>query len=201
MACVLSCFHRDRNVVAISTLASYFVLYSGFDKASRSFKIGPKLADIFLVRKSWAFTIDEINKVLGLAGLTLLGGEMLQTVVCPPSNASRRFLWPAAILAAHGTYSGLKYQNKWFGKKAPAMLLGASALAALLLPFAPNPSVRAFATDSKVWLPLVGAVSVAHFVWMELDTKGNLAIRPYGFLALVVGVVATGVAIVRPAMK
>ncbi len=87
------------------TVASYLVLYSGYDKATRSLRIRAKVGKI-LSFADLRFTLHELNKVAGLAGLTLAGAALLPV---PPHFAEAARPAAAVLTLAHAGFSALSF--------------------------------------------------------------------------------------------
>ena len=210
---------RTAAAVTAGTTIAFFTLYSGYDKVTKDFSLmTTKLKDIFFLgSKSVSYSFDEINKVLGLAGLTLLGGSLI------PLNGRTQWLVEGSVqnevlnhatffIIAHGLYSSYRYFKRFYSKqKAIPMVFGVIAaqllirgnkdlLAAVpaleyaspawdkLLPYGTGSGVATLAGATAVV-----ALATTHFYTMELNPDGKLLIRPFGLLALVSGVAATSI--------
>jgi len=182
-------------------LGSYFILYSGYDKKTKSMQISSKLREIFSFADP-SKSYDEINKVLGLAGITLVGTSLLRIPTVPSRLIGVHGAW---ISVVHGLFSSYRYRHRFAlrSPKLPSMILGSAALVAVgaksltgVLPA--NTPVQTLSNYKALPL-LVAALTTTHFYTMEVPSgKPSWVpeIRPFGFLALVVGVAAIGKTIV-----
>jgi hypothetical protein len=176
-------------------LASYFLFYSGFDKATKKFKIVSNLKSIFSF-KSVKYSLTEINKVAGLAGLTLLGAAALGRAVGSDQTkeiAKKVGVHAFGICVSHGVYSGFSHFDRFTGAKSLAMILGVLSVTGLV---AQNTKLLHLPAPPKCICPqalALGTVAVAttHFYVMERKPDGSLPIRPWGYWAMVSGVAAT----------
>lgn len=185
-------------------LSVYFLLYSGYDKTTKSMRIKQNLGDIFLVRKGITHTLDQVNKVLGLAGLSLLAESSFWHV---SGRADARPLASGlatsslVLLEVHAAYSAWRYTSRFTSpaKKAAATWLGVSALSVTLVRNGYGvrlaervPGVGRIVAANGAAAAAIGlGLASAHFYTMELDSKNVLQVRPFGKAALVIGVAAT----------
>jgi hypothetical protein len=171
----------------LGVVCAYAVLYSSYSKATK--RLEPRLlADIVLFRRGWEFTLKEVNKVLALAGLTMLGAPDVMALLAQRSPPGLRHDG-MRILMVHGLLSMNLYFDRlvqpakrtamWTGVL--ALFCGAIAYTEGLVPISPRLAL----------LATVG-LGTTHFYLMEKNERNKLVIRPFGFLALVVGVLSTG---------
>jgi len=154
----------------------YFLLYTAYNKKTKSLEWG-KL-------RRGLISLDEINKVLALAGLTLMPFF---------------FVFATSELAVHGLYSTFRHYDtkyipgisKWTtiikkGKFERIRILSiALSYAAIAI------SVFSVFSPGQAALPLVGvALGTAHFYTMEIDFRWKLQVRPAGLLAFAAPVAA-----------
>jgi len=181
----------DATAQLAAVALAYLALYTAYSKAKRTLRLGV-LADVFLVRRGARHAIDELNKVAALAGLTALA--------LAAARRSSELAWASAlVLGAHAVCSlALHYDTPhipalsgWLqavrvglrggGKQRVALARVAAAVAgasSLVLVLVYGVGSAAVVGGSVV----LGAV---HFVLMEVDFRGRLAVRPAGYLALV----------------
>ena len=182
----------------------YLVFYTGFDKKTKSLNFS-QLLDVLGFRRSVEFTIKETNKVLALAGLTLIAYSVIST--------DRFMLLIAAIeLIIHGLYSSYAFYGSnnipkisdWTisktakeisSRNAKERLLSKRKLS-ILCSLISSIILETWLLGYLDWTPLVIntflSLSVIHFYTMEIDFRGKLHVRPFGFLAFVVPIVAIG---------
>jgi hypothetical protein len=167
--------------VAYSTsiTAAYFLFYTAYDKTTQKLSL-KLLLDVVLFRKGTEFSLKEINKVISLAGIT-----GLLTAFYPELEytASRELLFISMnMLWAHSAYSFYKFYDcnprkviadKWM--KRLSVVLGSLGQAALALGYWKKIS------PSNLILSAT-ALSIAHFVTMEMDFKYRLQVRPFAYL-------------------
>ena len=180
----------------------YLVFYTGFDKKTKSLNWS-QLLDVLAFRRSVEFTVKETNKVLALAGLTCIAYSVI--------SVDRFMLLIAAIeLIIHGLYSSYAFYGSnnippisdWSISKTRQEITSVSKKERLL-------STRKLSIICSVissiiletwllgyvdWTPLVInsflSLSVIHFYTMEIDFRGKLHVRPFGFLAFIVPILA-----------
>ena len=177
--------------------ALYFIFYTGYDKKTKSLNSN-QLFEVLLCRKSFNDTIVEVNKVLALAGLTLAA----LSVFVLDMNL---LMFATIELVIHGAYSSYQFYGSnnipkfsdWSLRKTRKELSSKSAKQRLL-------ATRKFSIISSVMCSIIleawflgyvdmsPAVSlmflslgVAHFYSMEVDFRGKLHVRPFGFLAFI----------------
>lgn len=191
-------------IFTAATASSYLVLYSGYDKGSGKLQPIRKLSAIFSMGNI-RFSLNEINKVLGLTGLTVFSASfILQSSFFlkylpnqfQPSLFSRNSLSSNSsiqelrmhalyILIAHGSYSFLTYIDRYSmgHPKQIAMAFGNCAMVTMSLIYYNKISAK-YAVVSL-------GFALLHFYKMESKPHGQgLDIRPYGYFALAVGVLA-----------
>ena len=172
--------------ISIGCVGSYFVLYSGYDKKTKSLKIAENLTKIFSFKQqSVSQSLDDINKVLGLAGLTLIGFGFFAPAKALVEHG-------AYLSFAHGAYSAYRYlyRFKMGQKKQASMVLGvvSSTTLAMHLGLLPTPSQVPLSV-----LPLaVASIATVHYYSMEIPPDSWYpAVRPYAYLAFVASIAAT----------
>ena len=176
-----------------AVVAAYLLLYTAYDKASRTLSV-PLLLDTLLVRRNLTHTLLELNKAISLAGLTVLALAYLPSFEAQSGPLKLQAL---ALLMAHSSISFNKlYGSKlWpsisklpkvFSKgesmtalKFLSLTLGSSAQTSLIL------GLLGYVTPKTAALAAV-SLGTAHFYTMEIDYKGKLQVRPFAYLALLV---------------
>jgi hypothetical protein len=184
---------------SVGLAAAYLSLYSAYDKASRSLRLGT-LLDVLLVRKGADHSLVQGNKVLALSGLTALGVALwpgAERVVSSPESLLRESL---CVLAVHSAYSLYKYYgtgnipalSAWRsadfssskGKLEVARkvsnvsgVLAQDVLIAMCAGWCATDGVRGACLLS---------LGVLHFYTMEIDFKAVLQVRPFAYLAFAV---------------
>ena len=156
-------------------ISSFQLFYSCYDKIKKRLNFAVKLRQIFSFR-SVSYSFNEINKVLALAGLTLLGYSFINITNL---SANKIRLNAFYMLAVHGCYSLYTFFDRYFGQKQFAMFLGSlslTSLAAIQFGY-PIALPSAFTICSLI-------TATAHFYTMETKPQG-LAVRPFGYLAFV----------------
>ena len=61
----------DATLISVAVNLSFYIFYSGYSKGLKKLH-WPLLTEIFLVQKSWEYTLDQINKVVALAALSIV---------------------------------------------------------------------------------------------------------------------------------
>ena len=187
-------------------LAANLFLYTSYDKSQKG--LDPALLlDVVLARRGWRHTCVELNKVVALAGLTVL----LVPLFPPVDGELRRecFLLATYSQIFHATFSFL-----WFyGEKNVPRISTWMAMGSELL--ASRAKVRAiglkklsifFGGVATTWLifwkftflptaltpgaVVVAALSLLHFWSMEVHFKLSLKVRPFGWLPILLAVPA-----------
>jgi len=171
---------RNPYILSTGITASYLVLYTAYDKKEKNL-VFSNLADLFLVRKGWNWTLVEANKALSLSGLTIM-----LTAFLPEFKENKQELTRIALgsLWIHSLYSYYKFYQfdirQVFSDKAVkqlSILLGASATGALWAGY-----LGIEALSASVLAAASTALGVAHFYTMEVDYKYKLQVRPYAYL-------------------
>jgi hypothetical protein len=187
-----------------ATVASFFTLYSMYSKSTG--KLDPKQLKQIFGFENVTFSLKEINKVLALAGLTILG------VSCAPKDllgdASGAVLREHAtsLLVSHSLYSTYEFYDLsatklWVNnKRRLAIIAGQAALSMVAMETFPalcggkTTSELTGQTQTAI-LSVSLALGSAHFYFMEIKPgpyQGKLAIRPWGYVAAVGAAVGLG---------
>ena len=159
-------------------ILSYILLYSCYDKLQKKLKIIPKLKQIFSF-KNVKYSLNEINKVLALSGLTLFAYSFINLTKSHDIKKIRVYAF--YILAIHGSYSLYTFLDKYFGPKKFAMFFGSCSLTSMFL-------IQFEFIDMKYSI-LSLIIATLHFYTMETKPNG-LQIRPYGYVALITSIIA-----------
>jgi hypothetical protein len=186
-------------------VASYFVLYSAYDKKSATLK--PEMLTKIFGFSNLNFSLREINKVLALAGLTVFGmsfaAEPLFALGAASSTAFQE--QAAGLLVAHGIYSTISFYGGDFMKKYVknkrnmAIVMGDVALSvvaaeAFLGSSSLSQSVQDVSKETVLAASLL--LGTLHFYFMEISPgpyTGTLKVRPYGFVAFGASALALGI--------
>eukprot|EP01084_Bolivina_argentea_P198235 339517_1 len=170
-------------ILSSSCMASYFLLYSCYDKQKKQLRI-KKLKQIFGL-KNVQYSLNEINKVLSLTGLTLLSLSFIPknklNKINVAYNASKIREHSLYLLTIHGSYSLYTFFDRYFGAKQFAMFFGSCSLTSLWL------YKLEYLPSKYSIMPLM--IGTIHFYTMETKPNG-LQIRPYGYTALTVSLIA-----------
>lgn len=186
-----------------------FVFYTAYNKTSQKLNAS-MLADVFLLRRGLAHSLDELNKVLGLVGLSLIAWAFMSAEKENPD----RDLWHALlVVVAHTTYSLFRYYgvdaqvpylSTWplvvsqlssnssavrlHGFRKVATIMASLALSLLIAWWLPAFSAHfSFAKSplrSLVFGYAIVAAALLHFVMMELDFKLVLRVRPFAYFPI-----------------
>eukprot|EP00760_Papus_ankaliazontas_P037695 PhM_4_TR8700/c0_g2_i1/m.33266 len=167
------------TAATVVVVGSFFVFYSGYDKSTGRLNLRKMLVPIFMptTRKAVSVSLFEVNKVLGLAGLTLLSVSYV-----PLGDLSLLRPHALALLTAHGAYSSVKFWRRAMPRsgKSVSMWLGA---ATLLLAVSGESTTTVVSSGGVVCL-----LGTVHFYTMETDARGKLGVRPFGYVAMAAGV-------------
>lgn len=178
------------GLTAVVILA-YLLFYTAFDKTKGSLSM-PLLLDVLLFKRGVDWTLVEINKVLGLAGIT----TMLLYFI--PKFSDHNMLFSSLLLLwSHSMYSMYKFYQWDIRKiinekvvKRVALVFGSIGLALLT-----------FDSVYKItWLSMGLSstfLGVAHFWGMEVDYKYRLQVRPFAYLPFVLAPVVLYALLVR----
>lgn len=186
-------------LVYAAVLGSLLAFYTGYSKKTKALDLNQVL-DVVLVRGGLDATLVQLNKIVSLAGLTLLGALFLPGVdaLAAPEELLSYTLWS---LWLHAAYSVYKYYN---GPNIPAL----STWPRVVSEARSNSPKARVSAQKKLSIVLAGgaqlillgwftghvgfevasgtlaaALGLLHFVLMELDFKGNLPVRPWGHIA------------------
>ena len=176
----------------LGVVALYTTLALGYSPSARNRIDFEKIKDVLLLRKGAEYTVTEMNRVLALAGLTMLAFSVLFTSAWMLTDG-------AYLLGVHGLISLILYNDRLSTRsnKQLSMFLGIAALVALpVWPWASTLQARWAGTalsGSTATLLAVGLGSL-HMYTMELDRRNKLQVPPIGVTALAAGGVATVVA-------
>mmetsp|Transcript_19955 Transcript_19955/g.28680 ORF Transcript_19955/g.28680 Transcript_19955/m.28680 type:complete len:185 (+) Transcript_19955:74-628(+) len=170
------------TIGAVVTL-SYLALYTAYHKQKKTLS-WDLLADVIFVRRGWDWTLVELNKVISLAGLTLILLSFLPYVVFSGSA----FVWTAhSLLTIHSIYSVYKFYGFSLQRLASdkpmkqlSIFLGAVAQGILW--------AREYGYISGYYL-VYGTIlfGLGHFWTMEIDYKYRLQVRPFAYLPFILG--------------
>ena len=168
--------------------ASYILLYTAYDKASKTLKL-KNLQDLVTCGRGLDWTLVEMNKAISLAGMT----GMLMSFL-PAFNkqskglmfSSMTLLWTHSIYSAYKFY-GYKLERLLADKsiKQASIVFGVAGQLTLVAGFYGYISQSVFAYAASV-------LSVAHFWTMEVDYKYVLQVRPYAYLPFPLAIAAVG---------
>ena len=165
-------------VLSGSVASSYILLYTAFDKKTKTLQFGNVL-DLFLCRRGLDWTLVEANKALSLAGLTTM-----MIAYLPEFKEQRKdLLWISMVtLWGHSTYSFYKFYQFDIRKavsekfiKRISLLLGAASSLALAMGVFDQLTALVMAASTT-------ALGIAHFYSMEIDYKYVLQVRPFAYL-------------------
>eukprot|EP00128_Syssomonas_multiformis_P018288 Colp12_sorted_trinity150504_noHs@27759 len=171
--------------VTAAVVLAYLGLYSAFDKKTKSLKF-QLLVDIFSFRRL-DFSLKEINKVISLAGLTLLP----LAFILPGDRRSQMGLIYSAVvlLMVHSCYSLQGFYGYSFSRtitnnpKRVAIIYGTIAQSILLY--------TVYESDALTLLLFGGLLfSVLHFYFMETNSAGELQVRPFAYLPFPLVIIA-----------
>eukprot|EP01002_Notosolenus_urceolatus_P010429 NODE_373_length_2155_cov_122.856600_g298_i0.p2 GENE.NODE_373_length_2155_cov_122.856600_g298_i0~~NODE_373_length_2155_cov_122.856600_g298_i0.p2 ORF type:complete len:238 (-),score=49.45 NODE_373_length_2155_cov_122.856600_g298_i0:1314-2027(-) len=196
-------------VAGAGAVGAYLVLYTGWSKAKGAFSLDA-LLDVVLVRQGAGHTMDQLNKVLGLAGITSLGLASIPGAIDRPLELRKI---AAGLLVPHACFSLWRYWGTkipgWLNwnpikdatskdanknvawKRRFATVQGAEALLLLLLSVTTgfwDRKLPNFLTPAWVLYGLI--VALSHFYFIEVDAKWKLPVRPAGYAGFVVPGVA-----------
>lgn len=192
---------KQATLTTCVVAGAYLLLYSGYDKATKKYKIVSKLTAI-LTFKDPKQTLIELNKVLGLTAMSTVTAAAL-SLMCPVTKSSDFTKSLAAqaleLSLVHATFSGIQFSDRFFNAKRPAMMLGSISIFALAgltraigneIPFycVARPVIEKLLVGR--WSTLTwGAISTiavsAHVMRMETTVEtGKIMMRPFGLLGL-----------------
>uniref|UniRef100_A0A7S4UF98 Uncharacterized protein n=1 Tax=Paramoeba aestuarina TaxID=180227 RepID=A0A7S4UF98_9EUKA len=179
------------TIVSGFVLALYFLFYTGFDKASKSIK--PELmTEVLLGQKGLKHSVQQLNKIFALAGLTLLG---LPHFDCSWYAAFMLWIhWGVSIWQFYGKANIpsvekfltipndiVQQQNKSETIKKLSLIFGALGQLFLLSYLHLFPG---FGIERVLMYAL--SFAVCHFYLMEVDPNFKLHVRPAGYAAFFV---------------
>lgn len=197
------------EVTTAGVFGFYLVAYSGYDKATRQFRIPEKLKNILLCETSFIQSVKELNKVAGLASLTLIGlSQFIKQYSLPLATLLRSgtlLSYGINVGRVHGIFSMIEFRRRYTDSTYMlAMVLGSLTFWAsfLLEPlsFPQIPIVDSVFTTIgsygavhwKASCFVVTGLALAHVLMMERKKgEGALGIvkpqmRPAGLVSLVV---------------
>ena len=101
-----SLYNFEATLISVAVNASFYLFYSAYSKGLKKLH-WPLLTEIFLVQKSWEHTLDQINKVVALAALSIISIAFLPYV----SSQLRYDLLVQGCLHVllHTSYSTFRY--------------------------------------------------------------------------------------------
>lgn len=215
--------HLRAAGIAGGVYGSFFLFYSGYKKPNAgaklrgleafkgSFDIPGELKKIFAPSNlGSSHSNRQLNKVAGLAGLTLAGLAALPESVMWEGRGQERvgvLRIAAASLVVHIIYSFqsfyklspvklLKGQGKDMKFEQVATAAGSGAIGALLYAtvFGGEGTRKLASAESADLLGVASLLGFVHFYFIETKdgTPLNLPVRPWGYLAFVVPAVAAG---------
>eukprot|EP00386_Alphamonas_edax_P003255 GDKI01009976.1.p1 GENE.GDKI01009976.1~~GDKI01009976.1.p1 ORF type:complete len:234 (+),score=43.48 GDKI01009976.1:96-704(+) len=156
-------------------IASYLVFYSAYSKADGTFR--SSLLWNILKFKNTHFSLREINKVISLAGLSLLGVAFLPGFKSQRTQLIRHACWQ---LWVHSVYSCASFYSCSFEKMVvnnpKAVAIGAGCVGQLALA---GYMTGHLGKECVLWGGL--GMGMAHFVLME-SKNGKMQIRPFAYL-------------------
>ena len=199
------------SIISIAVNVSFYLFYSAYSKGLKKLH-WPLLTEIFFVTKSWEHTLDQINKVVSLAALSIVSIAFL-----PGLSSSLRYdLLVQGMLHVllHTAYSSYRYYGtpnipgitkyhklfvQIFGdpKKRGKAIKKISVLLGLVGEFAVLATVFGYLAVFQTACLLCVGVSLAHFYLMELDIKLVLQVRPWALLVFPLAFVALGYGLIR----
>ena len=183
-------FPVNVSVTALTAgcVGSYLVLYSCYDKVKKQLQ-AKKLVDILSFKRT-KYSLNEINKVLALSGLTLFALSFTPNMVSSFMTYGMEKTRENAtfLLTLHGCYSCYAMFDRYFGNKQISMLLGTCSVTSLWL-------MKLGYIEQKYALFTL-MLSTAHFYTME-STPNGLKIRPFGFNALIASLVTIGAVLIK----
>ena len=175
--------------------AAFFIFYTGYNKSSRKIDFN-LLFSVLFFQKGAEFTLMEVNKVLALAGLTLLGLSAIVQGVLWHAAISLWLHWGISLAKYYGS-SKLPGADKF--ASLPGDLLGGKNRGETMkkLSFVFGFLAQMALLNYLGFIPInVGSIflfaiffGIAHFLLMESDTSFNLKVRPAGYVALFIPLV------------
>ena len=95
----------DEYSLSASVLASYLLLYTGYDKPKKAFAM-KNLKDLVTLGRGLDWTLVELNKAISLSGMT----TMLISFLPMFKKQSKGLLWTSVLMLwTHTTYSIYKF--------------------------------------------------------------------------------------------
>ena len=187
------------HLVTAAVLLFNLVFYTAYSKEDKTLRFSV-LLDVLLLRKGVGHTVNELNKIVALTGLTLAGIAFLPIHLF---NSRTNLLWNVLYTQIfHALYSTYKFYGdknmpevlSWFSvfedlkaKSKKQQSVGVKKVSNIV-------SIIAFAILIGIALNYFGMrksnvagfvmllFSLTHFYTMEVDFKYNLKVRPWGFL-------------------
>lgn len=190
------------GLAVTASVGSYLAFYTAYDKKTKTLN-SQNVTDVLLGAKGVDHTLVQLNKVLALSGLT-----QLALVFMPGADSyvdtDQLRLASTVMLVAHAGYSAYRYYDsakiprlstftaffdqvrsekpieKLLAQRKVSLVLGAAAInlleawALMQAPYGLTPKTSGL---------LVLSLSTLHFYFIEVDVKGGLPVRPYGYLA------------------
>ena len=202
--------HIVTGVVIILNL----LFYTAYSKEDKNIQM-KLLLDVLLLRKGIGHSLNELNKIIALSGLTLAAIAFLPIhLFDSKTNLLWNCLYTQIFHAVYSTYkfygdknmpellSWLSVVDDFKSKSKKQQNVGAKKLSNIL-------SVVAFSLligivlnyfnmrKSDIVCFLMLLVSVFHFYFMEIDFKYVLKVRPYGFVPFYIAPVSLVVLLIR----
>eukprot|EP00043_Microstomoeca_roanoka_P022608 m.256749 g.256749 ORF g.256749 m.256749 type:complete len:195 (+) comp22510_c0_seq1:254-838(+) len=176
------------SLISAAVTLAYFAFYTAYDKGTKKLT-WKNIQCLFTQEKGVSWTLVEINKVLSLAGLTLM---LLSFLPHLGKALSHELHWTAIVMLwPHSVYSCYKFygfqwrrfvQEKKY--KQVSVVLGLAAqlvLSAGYLSF----------INYFVFVASAIALSLGHFYTMEMDYKGRIQVRPFAYLPFPLAAIAS----------
>ena len=180
--------------ITAGTTAAYLVLYTGYSKADKTIDLKGEYSKFF--KSNAKYQLNQLNKVAGLAALSVLAIGSLMTAPEQKETRAELIKHASGISLVHGLYSVWQYRGKFaLSEKPIPMGLGIlAAFATYQLSLAENVH-----STCPMWAAAAVGLATTHFYTMELDKDGKLAVRPFAFTAMVLGLLA-GAQLLRKAV-
>ena len=175
----------EAAIISLAVNISFYIFYSGYDKGLKKLHM-PLLAEIFFVKKSWGHTLDQINKVVALAAMSIVSIAFLPRV--SPALRLDLIIWGLGHVLTHSAYSTLRYYGTpnipyitkfhkliWQIAGEPKKRGKAFKKISIILGFISEMALIAtyfeYIVVFKTACLLIVGLGVAHFYLMEIDIK------------------------------
>lgn len=188
---------------SVGTVVAYLGLYTAYNKNEKKLKLDD-VVDVLAVRKGADHSAVQWNKVISLAGLTTLGISLSPVAMDFVENPYELMYISAGMLSVHSMYSVYKYYGtpnipevKSFAsilddaksdlpKDQVALKRKISVLCGMASSLIVNAWLFEYYPMTTPSIISALGLSTMHFYLMEVDFKGALAVRPFGYLAFLV---------------